>query len=367
MTVRAPAATRTRFRLRVALVAAGIMLLWLPAVLYLGAWTVTRLDRPFGVTDAWPYAVAVERIEDDTSMYEPLPPRGPHRMGPHYLYPPILAPLLSWGPDDDSRFVQQTAYVLSLIGIVLFVIGVSRFARVPVLIVSPIALLLAMKLPPVIWTLDSANISVFVSGCVAAGLALAVPRGVPLLTLAAALKVTPMWAVFTLAFREPRRAMTPLIVTTAVLAAAAMITIGPVAFLEATRTWLHDVAPTLSQGQFTSGYFTVGDVERPLVTFLVQGNVSPVFAPLYLLGDPFPGELPGWARAYLTIAGIAIPLVVAWITRRLVPAEQAAVVLAAATLAAPILRLSYLPLVLPAIIVGVRGWIRRRRSAASSR
>jgi hypothetical protein len=48
-----------------------------------------------------------------------------------------------------------------------------RFARWPVLIVSPIVLLLAMKLRPVIWTLDSANVTVFVAGLCAGGIALA--------------------------------------------------------------------------------------------------------------------------------------------------------------------------------------------------
>jgi hypothetical protein len=123
----------------------------------------------------------------------------------------------------------------------------------------------------------------FGSGLVAVGLALASPFAVPLLALAAAFKVTPAWAALTLAIREPRRALLPLLATTAVIAAAAAITIGPGTFALATVTWLRDVAPTLSQGQFTSGTFTVGGVERPLVTFLVQGNLSPVFAPLHML------------------------------------------------------------------------------------
>jgi hypothetical protein len=37
-------------------------------------------------------------------------------MGPHYLYPSILAPLLAWGPDDDPRLVQRTAYALADLG-----------------------------------------------------------------------------------------------------------------------------------------------------------------------------------------------------------------------------------------------------------
>jgi hypothetical protein len=340
--------------MRAVLKIAVVMVLWLPAALYVGAWTSTRLGRHFTITDAWPYATAVYQIERGESMYDPLPPSGPHRTGPYYLYPPILAPLLSWGPDGDLRAVQRIAYVLAILGLVLLVMGIARLAGGPVLIVSPILLFLLMKLKPVIWTLDSANVSLFVSGLVAAGLAFATPFAVPLLTLAAALKVTPAWAALTLAIREPRRALLPLLVTTAALTGAAVFTIGTGPFLDATFTWLRNVAPTLSQGQFASGTFTVGGVERPLVTFLVQGNLSPIFAPLFLLGDPYPGELPGWASFYLTVASIALPLAVAWWTRRSAPRDQAAFVLAAATLASPIFRLAYVTLLLPAAAIGIR-------------
>jgi hypothetical protein len=58
-----------------------------------------------------------------------------------------------------------------------------------------------------------------------------------------------------------------------------------------------------------------------------------------------------------------VPCAVAWWKRRLKPLDQAAIVLAAATLAAPIVRMAYLALALPALVAGVR-LLRRRRIAA---
>jgi hypothetical protein len=260
----------TRRRIRLALKTAFVLMLWLPATLYVIAWSSTRLARDFGITDASPYATAVRQIERGESMYDPLPSPGPHRMGPHYLYPPVLAPLLSWGPDGNARAVQQLAYLLSMGGLVLFVLGITRLAAGPVSIVAPMLLFLLMKWKP--RHLD-------------AGL------GEPLVVRFRPRRGGPRTR---LAFRrasararrrlqgdsrvgrahpgDPRRVLLPLLATTAVLAAAAAITIGPGTFALATVTWLRDVAPTLSQGQFTSGTFTVGGVERPLVTFLVLGQ-----------------------------------------------------------------------------------------------
>jgi hypothetical protein len=191
----------TRRRIRLALKTAFVLMLWLPATLYVIAWSSTRLARDFGITDASPYATAVRQIERGESMYDPLPSPGPHRMGPHYLYPPVLAPLLSWGPDGNARAVQQLAYLLSMGGLVLFVLGITRLAAGPVSIVAPMLLFLLMKWKPRHLDAGLGEPLVVRFRPRRGGPRTRLAFALHLLALAAAFKVTPAWAALTLAIR----------------------------------------------------------------------------------------------------------------------------------------------------------------------
>jgi hypothetical protein len=291
-------------------------------------------------------------------MYNPIQPAGPHRFG-HYQYPPVLIPMLSWLPDHSPLGVQRSLLLLGSVGLVAFGVGVARMGRWPLWPAAPLVMgtyivLTAATVP------GEGNLEPFLPGIVALGLC--APWGVSLLVLAAALKVAPGWAVFVLAARSRRDALLAVSATLLILLAVAL-TIGPDRLWAESVTWIRDIAPSPAQGQYESGHWAWGGPDRPLAAFLLQGNLSPVFAPLYLLGDPYPHELPGWARFYLTAASTGVPLFVAWRTQRLEPRAQAAVVLAAAVLCAPIFRLGYLPMLMPAAVILWRG---HERGAAVS-
>jgi hypothetical protein len=331
---------------------AAIAVACIMSAVYLLVWVPWKMQSTQQREDPAAYAQAVAQLDAGGSMYDPLPPPGPHRQGRHYLYPPVFAAMLTWLPDRSGLGIQHTFVALEGVGLLLFAFGLARIARwrywpaVPLIMATTIATF--GTLSP-----GEGGLGPLLAGIVVAGLAFS--WGLPLLVLAAALKVTPAWAVLVLVARSPRRALPVAVLASALILAAVVATIGPGTLLAESLVWATRVAPTLAQGQYDAGVWAWSDRNLPAAAFLLQGNLSPVFAPLYLLGDPYPHELPGWARTYLTAASTGIPLIVAWRTRRLEPRAQAAVVLAAAVLCAPIFRLGYLPLLAPALVLVAPG------------
>jgi hypothetical protein len=310
--------------------------------------------------DTAAYAQAVDLVENGQSMYDPLPHPGPHRWacGPGcatdtlYLYPPVVAPLFSLVSDGaDPRTLNGPVFLAAMVGLVMFAIcvGVLAGLRGAWLVTFASGLILwGIWLDPLAWYVNSGNIQPLLWGIVAGAAVLPIPLGVALLTFGGAIKVVPGWGAIVLVVRAPREALIPLVVVATAVLAATVTVIGPTRFAAEVGIWVGDVAPTLAQGQFIVGSLLDGSLVR---TIMLHGNLSPVFAPLYLSGDPYPNELPGLAKAYLTLASVGIPLFVAWRTRSFEARKHAVVVLAAAVLAAPIFRLGYLPLVVPGAVV----------------
>jgi hypothetical protein len=302
------------------------------------------------------YLQAGDAIRDGRSMYEPLPPTGPHRIGNYYLYPPPLGALVSLLPRMTSETFATLVLVANIAGVWAFAWALACLARLPLAAGTLLAALVLLFMPGLRETIAIGNVDPVVFGLVGLGLAVPPLASASLLGAGAALKVTPIWALGVVAVREGKQAWlgAGLIVLACLI--VTMLAVGPAGLVGESLLWARRIAPTLSQGQFeTLPIMVEGQVQSG---WLVNGNISPAFAPLRLLiQPPPPGEsIPTWARIYLSTVQFGVPALVAFLTRRRPPRAQAAWVIAAATLAAPIMRGGYVPILLlvPALLLGQR-------------
>ena len=303
--------------------------------------------------DADVYYLAAESIREHGTPYDPLPPPGPHRYGPRwYLYPPPLAAALSLAHLDRAS-TYTLMVTLGAAACLLFGWAAARLAGWstiwPMLLVSGVLLVFPGSLELVV----TGNMQALVDALVMSALVLPGTAAAVLLVLAASLKVTPFWAAAIVMVRGGSKALVAGVLAVAIVLVITIAALGFHGSLTASRVWLTQVAPTLSQGQFDSdgGW--------------AYWNFSPVFAPvMFLVEHPPVGEsIPTGARVYLTAMQLLVPLLTIWITRRLPWREQAAWVVVAATLSAPILRLGYMPILLIAPAL----WWRRVRERTSDR
>jgi hypothetical protein len=302
------------------------------------------------------YLQAGDAIRDGRSMYEPLPPTGPHRIGNYYLYPPPLGALVSLLPRMSAGSFSALVLLANIAGVWAFAWALARLARIPLLTGTLLAALVLLLMPGLSETIAIGNVDPVVFGLVGLGLAVPPLAAATLIGAAAALKVTPIWALGVLVVREGKGAWLGAGLVILACLIVTILAVGPAGFVAESLLWARRIAPTLSQGQFETLPITVNDEVRS--GWLVNGNISLAFAPLRLLIGPPPlGEsIPTWARLYLSVVQFGVPALVAFLTRRRPPRVQAAWVIAAATLAAPIMRGGYVPILLlvPALLLGQR-------------
>lgn len=295
-----------------------------------------RPRTPGKWVDADAYYRAAENVRAGGDMYDPLPPPGPNYFtgDAHYLNPPPLAAVLAVLPvDRDATYNLMVA--LASLGALMLAWGVGRLAGWDWRIVA--GLLYAWPYGLVL----VGNVQPLVNGIVALSLTMAPPLAAFLLASGVAIKVQPFWALGIVLVRT--RAWGGALAAVLLWGGLAAAELGVVGLLEECGTWLAHVAPTLAQGQMETGNFA-------------QTNISPAFAPLYLLAPwPHGVELPAWARAYLAAVQLGAPALTIYLTRRFPWNVQAGWVLVAATLSAPILRAGYLPILLLAPALWWRG------------
>lgn len=295
-------------------------------------------------TDVLAYHRAAEAVRAGGSPYFTIPPPGPHTAGEFYLYPPPFAALLALtGLSYEALYRVLT--VAAVLGFLALAWATARLTgrgwRAAFVVWGAIGFYTPAY--AIIWM---GNVQSWVQGLAALALLASPLAAGALLAFGGVVKVTPAWALFVVLARE-RRGWAG---AGAALVASAIVTVfalGLGGTIDACLTWVRDVGPTLAQGQFSRG-----------PGWVHTWNISPTFAPLYLLvRDPGAGnELPGWARLYLTTMQLAGPLAAAWLTRGLDWRGQAGWVLVAATITAPILRPGFLPVLLlvPALLLRQR-------------
>jgi hypothetical protein len=271
---------------------------------------------------------------------------------PHnrYPYPPFfiatLAPLAKLSVATFARIW----YVVLYAGFFAYAASLARLATgritparvivaAAVLAATPGAQLAIMvaNVEPVLWALF--------------GLALAFPlaRGFGFMA-SAMVKLYGAWPLLVATSREGWRVVWGAGAALVLGVVVCVLVLGPGEFLGGMRDWVRYMVPVVGQGTFM--------VDR------VHGgaNVSLSFAGLRLarsLGWEYQaGPLPEWARLYLTLVGLAAPLLCAWLTRGMESSVlRYGLVTIAAVLFAPLCWTTYLPLLLAPVAVAVRLWL----------
>jgi hypothetical protein len=301
--------------------------------------------------------LAAERVRSGQPLYNPVP-EGPQTFGDPglYIYPPFLGPAVALLPPLSMLSFGRIMMVLALLGLWAFAAELAALsgrltptrtlAWGMVLTIWPHATFTAMigNPEPILWTL--------------VGLAIIWPgfRGIGF-TLAALIKPYSIWPLVVSWWRDGRRVATTAAYTAMASSLIAVAALGPVGFVDACVAWLRDVYPNISQGQTSI---------RPPNFFgvLTHGDISIPFAPINIAVWQFGwhaegGNLPGFARTYLSIASIVGPVVAAWLTRHRSVRMQCAATLSAALAFAPIFRAPHAAL---AVLLPLAVWMGERKT-----
>jgi hypothetical protein len=155
------------------------------------------------------------------------------------------------------------------------------------------------------------------------------------------------WPLLAAVSREGWRVVRGAALALALGTVLCMLVLGPGVFARSMLDWARYMLPVVGQGTWAFDPHYGGT------------NVSFSFAILRVareLGWEYrPGPLPAWARLYLTVVGVAAPLLALWLTRRMRDvALRCGLVTAAAVLFAPLCWATYLPLLLAPLAAAVR-------------
>jgi hypothetical protein len=286
------------------------------------------------------------------SIYDPLPEPGVYRQNPEYNYPPPLAAVLNLM--TYLGFVGFARVWLVILSAAYWTFAAScariwtgKWGVRPTLVAG--ALLWFAPGVMYAWTLGNTDVIMWALAALAF-VATQRGRGAALMS-ASLLKVTPIWA-FLFAARD-RRVLTGGALTFAAAGVLTLAVFGLAAFTES-WTWLTRVAPSLAQGEWwIRGSDTTWSILGYELPNLSIGNISLSFLPIQILHEAgVIGEsLPLAARIWLTGTSVGIPLVTGWRMRHTSPERQLAAVLVTSLLFSPILRISYLPMLVPCVLV----------------
>jgi hypothetical protein len=288
----------------------------------------TDVDR-----DLIAYYQAVERMHNNEALYLDLLEKGPHKPDkPVYQYPPVLSSVLAMMPAMSfMTFARVWTLLLYLAfwvySICLAKIAVGRVTTKGVLVAglvlslfpgTHIALSLG-QIDPLLWALF--------------GIALTVPtlRGAGFM----AVTLVKPWAVWPLlwSFRDGRKVITnALIVFLVAVFLGIFMRSGDLYFSE-WLTWFRDILPSLGQGTWSSGNWSI--------SFAVLRVINQ-----FGLWDYSGGILPLWARLWLLLCGIVLPMLVGFFLRKKCTILQLSAIGCTAVIFSPICWTSYLPVLL---------------------
>jgi hypothetical protein len=332
--------------------------------LQLGVFLPLQLNRTDQDRDTSAYYLAMERVQHGASMYEYRPPPGPHVVDQwYYLYPPFFASATALLPRMSYQGFARFWVFVMLAGFWVFAACLARIVEGRITFRGTLVAGAALQFVPGVATaMNMGQADVLIWAMV--GVALAYPglRGAGFMAAALA-KVHGVWPMAAAALRDPWRTLRSAVPVALAAVGIAIFVLGPADFLKENATWFRDIAPTLGQGQLDPGDRSaelvlpggLGRVDMPIV---LPPNLSLSFAPLQLarsLGwwSPPPGNLGTPLRLYLILLGVGAPVLVGWLQRRRSVTMHSSLVLSAALLFAPILKITNLPLVLLPIVVGL--------------
>lgn len=302
--------------------------------------TVRRLFPDFA-----PVFRHAERVRLGQPLYWPWPEYGPHVMTavmPTYPpdrlpYPPFLTPVLSLLSGHGFLLTASVWYALLAAAVGVYAACLAKLASG---VVTLRGVLLGLAF--IVWVpgsgvaFDYGNVDILLWALV--GIALTVPalRGASF-AIIALIKLYGAWPLLFAWRREGRRIFYSAAATVALAALASSIIVGPTYFLSVFSDWSRYMLPVVGQGTFKWMNVSVSMAGLRLVR---------------LLGWEYTvGPLPSWAHLYLTVVGIAAPLITGWVTRAKSKVFQYSAIVSAALLFGPICWGTYLPMLLAPLAI----------------
>jgi Glycosyltransferase family 87 len=330
------------------------------AVAFMVQWSRTDIQR-----DVFLYYDSARKSNLGLSMYDPIPEPGPYKQYDMTPYPPPFAASLK--PAAHLPYIAFSRIWLTILSIAFLVyasavarLAIGRYSTKGTLIGASILFLV----PGFVHSWNMLNADLLIWMLIALALVHSGARRGFALGLATITKVSPMWA-FLYAVRSPRAAAGGLL---AILGAAfvCIVTLGWSGSIDESLVWLTKIMPILAQGEFWRAD-TIWQLWTPWGSLplpgLSPGNLSLSMLPVQLAAQAGlvdkSAELPAIARAWMTFASIAFPITAGILLWRNEREVQLAAVLAMSVLFAPIMRINYLPMLVPCAIV----WWTKSRGA----
>jgi hypothetical protein len=308
--------------------------------------------RPPEVSDYYYLYAHAEMVRAGEALYWPWPDYGPHYMSTPELrypagrqpYPPFLTPVLSGLSRFGVEVFAHVWVVLLWAAYWVYAACLAKLAHGRIALVTTIGWGIALF----VLTLRGAQSAILLGNVdpilwAFFGAALAYPafRGVGFMGIAL-IKLYGVWPLLVATLdRDGRtiRAAASTLLAGVVVAAAIL---GPGRFITESLAWFQHMLPVLGQGTF-NGY-----------------NVSISFFALRIARwvgwEYVAGPLTTIPRLYLTLVGIAAPVVVAWLLRRSDRVLRYALVLCAAVFFAPLAWNFYAALLLAPLAILYRRW-----------
>jgi hypothetical protein len=333
-----------------ALVAASVLYL-----AYLGGELVPALwARAARRDDMVRYYVIAGRALRGQALYWPWPDYGPHFATPghpypqpRYPYPPFLMGVLVPFAHLPLLTFARMWYVVLYAGLAVYAASLAKLATGRVTLAgATVATAVVAATPGAQLAFMVANVEPVLWALFGAALAWPAARGFGF-AASAMVKLYCAWPLLAAVPREGWRVVRGAALALALGTVLCMLVLGPGVFARSMLDWARYMLPVVGQGTWAFDPHYGGT------------NVSFSFAVLRVareLGWEYrPGPLPAWARLYLTVVGVAAPLLAMWLTRRMRDvALRCGLVTVAAVLFAPLCWATYLPLLLAPLAAAVR-------------
>lgn len=294
-----------------------------------------RNDRNRDITVYWRTA---KNVQASKPIYLKRPGYGPdHYAGPVYIYPPPFAAVIRPLGKLPFNTFSQLWFLLNFAAFWIFAWALAKLSGKGSLRRVLICALITGVCPGAYFAIWLGQISPMLWALFAVGL-VGFGRSTlwSLATLVKAFYVWPLLVHLTETLHSDGiKVLLRTIAPAVVIIGTAIVYGGVVCGWSSYAIWLHDVLPTLSQGNFNRGNLSISFAVLRLATFL---------------GWNYPGgPLAFLPHLWLTSASIGAPILTWYLLRSRSSQIKSAAVIAATVLFAPVCWSNYLPLLLPLV------------------
>lgn len=299
-----------------------------------------RLIRTDEKRDVTAYYLLLERIKNHEPVYNYIPKNEPHKPMPIYHYPPFLSSVFALLPAMTFVRFAQVWTILLYIAFWIYAICLARITMGRLTFSGTLVAGLALSLcpgthialslgqiDPILWALF--------------GIALTVPaiKGAALM----AVTLVKPWALWPL-LRATGEGLRVVIGASFIAVGSLILGVlvrGADLFYAEWLTWFRDMLPSIGQGSWSDGNWSISFGVLRLVKLTGLWNYSG-------------GLLPEWARIWLLFCGVFVPILTGFLLRRKSMLLQLSALGCSAVVFSPICWDTYLPVLLTVFSVLIR-------------